>query len=99
MRPDLTGNWVLNRDACELSTGASAVRSAKLRIEHDDPPIRCAARFEFNDGNVFEFTTESTAIEADSTPAADGSARWDGRDRDNVWVFDRDLTPGDLIED
>ena len=151
-RPDLSGDWALNRDACTLSAGASAVRSAKLHIEHRDPVIRCAARFEFNDGNAFAFTTERTATETDATPAADGSARWDGdglvftdfmgetpdlvtmtwryevvdngrrlravermrgggRDQDNVWVFDRDLTAqrlyhgtkvdlkaGDLIE-
>ena len=76
--PDLSGDWALNRDACTLSAGASAVRSAKLHIEHRDPVIRCSARFEFNDGNTFEFTTERTAAEADATPAADGSARWDG---------------------
>jgi hypothetical protein len=69
---------VLNRDACTLSAGASAVRSAKLHIEHCYPTIRCSARFEFNDGNAFEFTTERTATETDETPAADGSARWDG---------------------
>jgi hypothetical protein len=77
-RPDLSGNWVLNRAACTLSAGASAVRTANLRIEHHDPVIRYSARFEFNDGNAFEFTTERTATETDSTPAADGSARWDG---------------------
>ena len=76
--PDLSGDWVLNRAACTLSQGASAVRSATLRIEHHDPVIRCSARFVFDDTNAFEFTTERTAREADSTPAADGSARWDG---------------------
>jgi len=77
-RPDLSGDWVLNREACTLSPGASAVRSATLRIEHHDPVIRCSARFVFDDTNAFEFTTERTASEADATPAADGSARWDG---------------------
>jgi len=77
-RPDLSGDWALNRGACTLSPGASAVRSANLRIEHHDPVIRCSARFVFDDTNAFEFTTERTASEADSTPAADGSARWDG---------------------
>jgi hypothetical protein len=77
-RPDLSGDWVLNREACALSAGASAVRSATLRIEHHDPVIRCSARFVFDDTNAFKFTTERTATEADSTPAEDGSARWDG---------------------
>src|SRR5688500_1502111 len=77
-RPDLTGDWVLNRDACELSAGASAVRGAHLHLEHHDPAIRCSARFEFNDWTSFEFTTERIATETDSTPAADGSARCDG---------------------
>ena len=40
-RPVLSGDWVLNRDACTLSAGASAVRGAKLHIEHRDPVIRC----------------------------------------------------------
>jgi len=77
-RPDLSGTWVLNREACTLSPGASGVRSASLGIEHHDPAIRCVARFVFDDTNAFEFTTERTAIEADSAPAEDGSARWDG---------------------
>ena len=77
-RPDLSGDWALNRDACTLSAGASGVRSAKLQVDHRDPVIRCAARFELRDGNAFEFTTERTAIEAHTMPAADGSARWDG---------------------
>jgi hypothetical protein len=54
------------------------VKTARLHVEHRDPAIECSARFEFNDGNAFEFTTERTGSEADSTPAADGSARWDG---------------------
>jgi hypothetical protein len=80
-RPDLSGDWVLNRAACDLSQGASAVRSASLRIEHHDPAIRCSARFVFDDTNAFEFTTERTAIrreDGDAAPAADGTARWDG---------------------
>jgi hypothetical protein len=76
MYPDLSGSWVLNRDACRLSAGASAVRSANLRIEHRDPAIKCSARFVFDDSNAFEFTTERTAT--DAGPAGDGSARWDG---------------------
>ena len=76
--PDLTGDWVLNRDVCELSAGASAVKAASLHIEHRDPAIRCAARFEFTDGKAFEFTTERIATETKSAPAADGSAQWDG---------------------
>jgi len=78
-RPDLSGDWVLNRAACTLSPGASGVRSARVQIEHDDPMIRCSARFVFDDVNAFEFTTERTAREPrDSAPAADGSAHWDG---------------------
>jgi hypothetical protein len=77
-RPDLSGDWVLNREACTLSPGASGVRSASLRIEHHDPAIRCSARFVFDDTNAFEFTTERTATPGAVEPAIDGGAHWDG---------------------
>jgi hypothetical protein len=76
-RPDLSGHWVLNREACTLSPGASGVRSASLRIEHHDPAIRCSARFVFDDTNAFEFTTERTASPGAVEPAVDGGAHWD----------------------
>jgi hypothetical protein len=80
-RPDLSGEWVLNREACTLSAGASAVQSAHLRVDHREPLVRCSATFVFSDGNAFEFTTERTATRRDggeTAPAEDGSAYWDG---------------------
>jgi hypothetical protein len=78
LRPDLSGDWVLNRAACTLSAGAAGVRSATLHIEHRDPAIRCSARFVFDDTNAFEFTTDRTAIPPVAGADPDGSAHWDG---------------------
>jgi hypothetical protein len=34
MTSDFSGEYVLDRPACTLSAGASAIRSAAMRIEH-----------------------------------------------------------------
>lgn len=45
MKPDFSGEYQLDRAASVLSENAGAFVSAVLRIEHDDPSFRCAARF------------------------------------------------------
>jgi hypothetical protein len=40
MKPDFTGEWVLNRQASSLSQAASAMDSGILRIDHRDPKCR-----------------------------------------------------------
>lgn len=80
-KPDFSGDYILNREACTLSPGASAVRTAALHIEHHEPVIRCSARFVFVDSHTFEFTTERTSerrelVDQEPTPAS--SLHWDG---------------------
>jgi hypothetical protein len=36
-KPDFSGEWKLNRQACTLSPGAAAAQSGVLRIEHREP--------------------------------------------------------------
>jgi hypothetical protein len=44
-RPDLSGDWVLNRKASILSPGADAVESGVWQIEHREPTFRHKATF------------------------------------------------------
>lgn len=44
-KPDFSGEWILNRQACTLSPGADAVRSAVAQIEHRDPTFKYTAEF------------------------------------------------------
>src|SRR5262245_21385785 len=37
VKPDFSGEWVLDRQASHLSGGASAIESGVLRIDHRDP--------------------------------------------------------------
>ena len=48
VKPDFSGEYVLNRHASTLGAGADAVRSAVLRIEHREPMVRCQATFAFD---------------------------------------------------
>jgi hypothetical protein len=36
-KPDFSGEWKLNRQACTLSPGAASAESGVLRIEHHEP--------------------------------------------------------------
>ena len=57
MKPNFSGEYVLDRAASALSPGAAAIAAALLHIEHDEPMFRCSARFaSVND--VIEFTFE-----------------------------------------
>ena len=60
MKPDLSGEWILDRAASRLSPSAAAILTARLHIEHHEPMIRCAGRFSSNDDTI-EFTFERLA--------------------------------------
>jgi len=45
MKPDFSGEFVLDRPACTLSPGADGITSAIVRIEHREPVFRYAASF------------------------------------------------------
>ena len=57
MKPNFSGEYVLDRPSSVLSAAASAIVSAILRIEHDDPRFRCSARFA-SAADAVEFTFE-----------------------------------------
>ena len=45
MKPDFSGEYVLNREASRLSAAvAESVQNASLRIKHDEPKFSCRAR-------------------------------------------------------
>ena len=58
MKPDFSGEYVLDRQASRLSPSASAMTGATLRIEHREPRFRCSGRFVVGDATVNEFTFE-----------------------------------------
>jgi hypothetical protein len=132
-KPDFSGDYRLNRQACALSPGAAGVLSAALRIEHQEPTLHLEAKFAF-EGRTFEFTIERRSDGRErpdpKDPRTVSSLRWDshalefidrtegpnadlvmswryelqdggrclraterirgeGRDQDNVWVFER----------
>lgn len=51
-RPDFSGEWILNRQACTLSPGADAMKSGSARIDHCDPKFRYDATFVSDGGQV-----------------------------------------------
>ena len=57
MKPNFSGEFVLDRPASALEGGAATIASATLRIEHDEPRFRCSASFAFST-DVIEFTVE-----------------------------------------
>lgn len=86
-KPDFSGEWILNRQACTLSPGADGVRSGVVRIEHHDPAFKYAAKFE-TAGNPIEFQFEMQSDGRDNSSNQQGvesvsSLRWDG----NILVF------------
>jgi len=87
MKPDFSGEYVLDRAASSLSPDASAMVSAHLRISHDEPRFRCSARFASHDDAV-EFSFERFTDGRDGDASAPGTSRcyWD---RDTIVSEDR----------
>jgi hypothetical protein len=72
MKPDFSGEYVLDRAASTLSVaGAASVESAHVRIEHQEPRFRSQFTYIFTNGHRFEGAFDLTA---DEGPAL----RWDG---------------------
>jgi hypothetical protein len=96
MKPDFSGEWVLDRQASSLSPGADAVRSARLRITHRDPNVRMEGKFEF-EGNAFEYSMELVA-DGREVVSQDGrsttSLRWEN---DALLFLDRTNGPDSQV--
>jgi hypothetical protein len=80
-KPDLSGEWTLNRQASTLSPGAAAVRSGVLRIEHREPMLRYRLTM-VADGNPIEYAYELLSDGREVTGIQQGrssvsSLRWD----------------------
>ena len=60
MKPDFSGEWILDRTASRLSPSAAGIVTARLQIEHYDPRIRCTGKFSSSD-DAIEFTFDRLA--------------------------------------
>jgi len=70
-KPDFSGEWVLDRTACTLSSGADGVQTSEWRIEHREPSFRLKATAASAAGPVnYEFEL--------STQQEGSGLRWDG---------------------
>lgn len=58
MKSDFSGEYVLDRRASTPGSGAAAVQSAVVRIEHREPVLRCWAKFVAEGKTVFEYSFE-----------------------------------------
>jgi hypothetical protein len=81
-KPDFSGEWTLNRQACTLSPGADAIRTGVVRIEHRDPKFRYQASFVSDTGTVqseFELMSEEREAAGTEQEMTNGaSLRWEG---------------------
>jgi hypothetical protein len=76
VKPDFSGEYVLNRAASTLSAlGAAGVQTAGLRIRHDGPSFACAGKFAFQSGDAAEWAFE---LATDQPPKDGTGIRWDG---------------------
>ncbi|HEY7236311.1 MAG TPA: hypothetical protein VH539_19275 [Gemmatimonadaceae bacterium] len=79
MKPNFSGDYVLNRSASVLGPAANAIVTARIRLTHDEPRFCCSARF-VSDDNAMEFTFErftdgrATAVSDHET----SRCYWDG---------------------
>jgi hypothetical protein len=72
VKPDFSGEYVLNRPASTLSAaGGASVERARIRIEHHEPRFRSEFTYIFTNGHRFEGAFDLTSVEG---PAL----RWDG---------------------
>ena len=69
VKPDFSGEWVLDRQASHLTGGASAMETGVLRIDHRDP--KCGFQISMSaGGESVERAWESRL--SDEIPAVDG---------------------------
>jgi len=62
LKPDFSGEWVLDRQASQLSGGAAAMEAGTLRIDHRDP--KCGFQISMNAvGETVERAWESSVSE------------------------------------
>jgi len=79
IKPDFSGEYVLNRQKSALSAGAAAIERGEVRIEHREPVFRYAANFGAGDKTV-QYSFELTTDGREDAPGGKDASRmyWDG---------------------
>ncbi len=78
MKPDFSGEWILNRQASTLESGAAAMESGVVWIDHREPSFRFRTTMSAG-GKSVEYAYES--LSDGKELAGEGSVnslRWDG---------------------
>ena len=92
-KPDFTGEWSLDRQACSLSPGADAMQSGIVRIEHRDPTLRYKGTFTSAGGEVkteFELLSDGKeVVNSDHEMTIVSRLRWDGDILEASWHIQR----------
>lgn len=92
-KPDFSGEWSLNREACTLSPGADAIRSATVKIEHSDPTFKYRAEFVSDSGSrkvEYELLSDGREIRSTHQDATVVSRlHWEGEALIASWLVQR----------
>ena len=83
VKPDFSGEWVLNREASALSPSAASFLGADWRIEHRDPVFRHKASFATAGDPIqyaYELQSDGSEVSASSQQgiATVSSCTWEG---------------------
>lgn len=80
MKPDFSGEYVLDRPASAPSSAASGVEGAELRVEHREPVFRCSAKWTAGGKTLMEYSFELLAGGTGTAPGENDSSRlyWQG---------------------
>jgi hypothetical protein len=92
-KPDFSGEWILNREACTLSPGADAMRSATATIEHRDPTFKYRAEFVSDSGSrkvEYELLSDGREVRSTHQDATIVSRlHWEGEALITSWLVQR----------
>lgn len=79
MKPDFSGEYVLNRPASKLSPGADSIDAGSIWIEHREPVVRYSARFDAGGKTAHEFSFELRTDAPETDAETDGARMyWEG---------------------
>ena len=93
VKPDFSGRWILNRRASILNSGAAAVESGFISIDHREPTFRYRLGF-ISNGKPVEYAYEG--LSDGKEVGEEGSVNilcWDG----DVLVFSRRTQSSDAL--
>lgn len=92
-KPDLSGEWILNRQASTLSPGADAMKSAVVRIAHREPTFNYEGAF-VSDGAPLQIKYELQSDGRENVSTQGGITtvsrlQWDGDALVATWQITR----------